>query len=97
MGARRSPTQRGNVHDVRRLTKEPWFGPKTRLGWGLSIVSWQGVVVTAVAVTLVVTSIVLLRPLVVGAIVGGVVLAGFIAVAFLTGDPPGGPARSRRR
>jgi hypothetical protein len=82
---------------VRRITKEPWFGPKTRFGWGLSVASWQGAVATVAAVVLVVAAVSLLRPLVLGAIVAAVVLVAFVAVALLTGDAPGGPARSRPR
>jgi hypothetical protein len=61
----------------------------------LTIASWQGAVVTVAAVVLVVAAVSVLRPLVVGAMVAAVVLIAFIAVALLTGDRPGGPARSR--
>jgi uncharacterized membrane protein YdfJ with MMPL/SSD domain len=79
---------------MHRLTKKAWFGPK-KLGWGLSITSWQGAVMTLVAVVLVVASILLLQPLVIGIVVAGCVLVAYVAAALLTGDPPGGPKRAQ--
>ena len=80
---------------MRRLTKHPWFGPKKYIGWGLTIYTWQGAVLTLAAVVLVVASVVLLRPLAVGVIGAACVLVAYIAAAFLTGDPPGGRTSSK--
>ena len=30
------------------ITKHPWFGPKTGMGWGWTPVTWEGWLVTAV-------------------------------------------------
>jgi hypothetical protein len=80
---------------VRRLTSKPWFGPKRFLGWGLTIASWQGAVVTITAGALVIASVAILRPLVVGIAVAVAILIVFVYVALRTGDPPGGPTSSR--
>jgi hypothetical protein len=79
---------------VRRLTKKPWFEPKQKLGWGLTIASGQGAVVTLAASVLAIASVVLLQPLIVGVVAAAVVLVAFVIVALMTGDPPGGPRRS---
>jgi hypothetical protein len=77
---------------VHRLTKEAWFGPKKYAGWGLTIATWQGAVLTLLAVVLVIASVLLLKPLAVGLVGAACVLVAFIAAALLTGDRPGGPS-----
>jgi hypothetical protein len=76
---------------VRRITQKPWFGPKRHLGWGWTVQSWQGAVVTVIFVGLVAAALVLVTgPL--RFVAAAVALAAFLVVALLTGDPPGGPS-----
>lgn len=70
---------------VKRLSREPWFGPKA-FGWGLRPVSWQGWLLTAVLVGGVALTIFGLhrtsRAAALGAVAGE--LAVYLVVAFLT-------------
>jgi hypothetical protein len=74
-----------------RVTKKAWFGPKRFVGWGWSIVSWEGGLVTLLFLGLVVACAVILQ--------GGsripvvVLLVLYLVVIVLTGDPPGPPKR----
>jgi len=79
---------------VARITSTAWFGPKRRVGWGWTPVSWQGWAITAVwTVGVVVVSFVLaLRQAIVAMLVFDTLAIGvLLVIATLTGDAPGGP------
>jgi hypothetical protein len=80
---------------VRRVTKQPWFGPKRLIGWGWTVRSWQGAVVSVVFVGLLVLALTTISgpPRFATA---AVVMLAFLAVVVLTGDPPGGPGTGKR-
>ena len=80
---------------MRRLTRKPWFGPKRYVGWGWSISSWQGVVVTVLAVALIVLTLTVLGRGAAGWVAVVFVAVLYLVVVALTGDPPGGPERRR--
>jgi hypothetical protein len=73
-----------------RITKQAWFGPKTHLGWGWTVKSWQGAVASAVVVGLIVLAVVVLNGTL-RWIVEAALLTAFLILVLLTGDPPGGP------
>jgi hypothetical protein len=73
---------------MRRITKEPWFGPKRFVGWGWRIASPQDLVVTVVFGALAVSGVFLLRRW--SWLVLLVLLALYQGVVVLTEDPPGG-------
>ena len=44
------------------ITKHPWFGPKTGMGWGWTPVTWQGWLVTLACVaTMIILPLALFR------------------------------------
>jgi hypothetical protein len=75
----------------RRITKKAWFGPKKYVGWGWSITSWEGRVVTGVFFVLVILCTLLWHGSALIPIVVLLLLYGLVVV--LTGDPPGSPKR----
>ncbi len=83
----------GGGHAMRRLTKEPWFGPKTTIGWGLSPKNRQGWAVTTLFLLGIFIDAILLAPSqpVASIITSIVLLLAFIAVVFISSDKPGGP------
>ena len=76
-----------------RLTREPWFGPKTVAGWGWTPVTWQGWLATALLIILVLVALTLLRGTAAAFIVVALLVAAYVALAALTGTAPGGPRR----
>ena len=72
-----------------RVTKKAWFGPKRLIGWGWSIASWEGRLVTAVVLGLALAAHFVWHSIV--AVVALLILYG--VVILLTGDPPGRPGR----
>ena len=77
-----------------RVTKTAWFGPKKYLGWGWTITSWQGAVVTAVFAVVIIAAFTLFHGVLRFAVPAAAFVA-FLVVALLTGDPPGGPGMGR--
>lgn len=77
------------------VTKRPWFGPKRRLGWGWTPVSWEGWAVTF-AFPVVVTACRVHfgggLPTILAIIF---CLAAYLGVILLTGTRPGGPNSPR--
>lgn len=72
-----------------RMTSKAWFGPKRVAGWGWSIRTWQGGVVTAIFLALLFVSFQLWPG---SRLLLGCTLIGlYLVVVLLTGDPPGGP------
>ncbi len=75
---------------VLRVTKVAWFGPKKYIGWGWSVRSWQGWVVSLVFAVGLVAALTFLSSA--GRyIAGSALVVAFLALVLLTGDPPGGP------
>jgi hypothetical protein len=77
-----------------RRTSTAWFGPKRRVGWGWTPISWQGWAVTAAWTVVVVgVSLVLaMRQQILAMLLFEVVaIVLLLVVASLTGDGPGGP------
>ena len=77
---------------VRRLTREPWFGPKRHVGWGWRVASWQGWLVTLGLAVLVVADLSALGTTAAGYLGLCGLLVAYVVVVVLTGDPPGGPS-----
>ena len=77
------------------ITKHPWFGPKQRLGWGWTPVSWEGWAVTLFFIAVIVGVQLYFGPsLMAGCCtIGAIVL--LLVVCFLTGTKPGGPGFNR--
>jgi len=79
---------------VARITSTAWFGPKRRVGWGWTPVSWQGWSVTAVwtAIVVAVSFVLAVREAIFAMLAfDAVAIAVLLLIATLTGDPPGGP------
>ena len=77
-----------------RITSTAWFGPKRRVGWGWTPVSWQGWSVTAVwtAIVVAVSFVLAVREAIFAMLAfDAVAIAVLLLIATLTGDPPGGP------
>jgi hypothetical protein len=74
---------------MKRVTQQPWFGPKRYAGWGWRIASWQGLAVTA-AMAAALIILILAWPHVAAAWIIGILVI-YLGVVVLTGDPPGGP------
>ena len=76
------------------ITKRPWFGPKQKLGWGWTPVSWEGWAATIVCIAVVVAAQLYFGPsLEAGLWAIGSVFA-LLVVCYLTGGKPGGPGFS---
>ena len=76
---------------MQRLTEKPWFGPKRYLGWGWSISSWQGGIVTVSFWMLLIANFIVFHHSFTG-YAGALSLIGLlIGVILVTGDGPGGP------
>jgi hypothetical protein len=73
------------------ITKHPWFGPKQKLGWGWTPVSWEGWTASAVCVVAVIAAQLYWGP----SLTAGLVTMGSVTVllivCLLTGTRPGGP------
>jgi len=78
---------------MKLLTKEPWFGPKNYVGWGLSPRTWQGGIIMFVFIAAVMLAIFLAKDLLMKFITLGILVILFIIIVLLTGGKPGGPKR----
>jgi hypothetical protein len=79
---------------MRRLTKEPWFGPKQSVGWGWRPTTWQGWLVTLVLVVFLSVVLHSLGRSVLSLAIAVGLIGAFVVVALLTGGKPGGPGSS---
>lgn len=73
---------------MRRVTKDPWFGPK-RSGWGWRPLTWQGWLVSLVLALLLVGARRLFGGSATGIVALAALVAAFALVAVLTGGRPG--------
>ncbi len=72
---------------MRRVTKEPWFGPK-RLGWGWRPITWQGWVLTLLLTLLAVGVRVEFGKSALAFGLGAALILVFALLAWLTAGPP---------
>jgi len=81
---------------VNRTTSTAWFGPKRRLGWGWTPISWQGWLFTVVWIVVVLTgSVALAGHLIAFVAFETLAVVVMVGVAWVTGGPPGGPGSGR--
>ncbi len=78
---------------MRRITRKAWFGPKRYFGWGWTITSWEGLAVVLVYAGLLVANFKVLGYSGISSLGVMVLTLLLVLVAFITGDPPGGPRR----
>jgi hypothetical protein len=78
-----------------RVTKTAWFGPKRVAGWGWVPYSWQGWAVTVGLIAALIGTNALFHGTTARLVVSAGVIIAFVLIAFVTGDPPGGPSQDR--
>ena len=70
------------------IARHPWFGPRWRIGWGWTSVSWEGRLLTALFAVAIVGIYTVLEP---GPIALYIIIASFAAllmICWLTATPP---------
>lgn len=72
-----------------RITKEPWFGPKTGFGWGWTPITWQGWLVTGVCLAVIIWAVFFFRGGSMAIYITFGAVAALILACILTGTAPG--------
>ena len=73
-----------------RLVEKPWFGPRRLPGWGWTLITWQGWVVTAILLAAILSCGFLITSVTMKVVVEVTLVVLLIAACALTGTRPGG-------
>lgn len=73
---------------MRRLVRDPWFGPRRFPGWGWTPLTWQGWTVSGVFLVAVVLCGEFIRGIPKAIAIAGLVVL-LLAICLLTGTRPG--------
>ncbi|HVW74603.1 MAG TPA: hypothetical protein VHC39_13265 [Rhizomicrobium sp.] len=71
------------------ITKHPWFGPKTGIGWGWTPISWEGWAATILCLVVMFGGYFVFGRTPMTTYVGLGAAAALILVCLLTGTAPG--------